>query len=931
MEDDRFFEGRTIDITPRKPRRRLLIASALAILALLLGSKLLGIYIDALWFNSLGYGQVYWYKLKVSALIAIAFFALTFLLVLLPFTFLERALPQLRERGQFLFPEDANLANLPLMFYRPIVWFLSILAALTYATKMGEAWPEFTLYFNSERTGITDPIFNRDVSFYLFALPVANLLSDWLSSISLMVFIGICAITFYVRFVVREDGFGRFGRALSAVRKAGSAAMLALAIKTYLSRYDLLTEQHQLYSGITYTDAHVRLPALTALSAALVLAAALLLTGRRRLIFLGLGSAAAAWLIGLVILPQAIYSFSVKPNELVKESPFIENNIKMTRRAFQIDQFEERPFEPSPQLTLEKIEANREMLDNIRLWDRDALRATLSQLQEIRTYYEFRTPDVDRYVIGGRPRQVLIAAREMNVDQLPEKSRTWINQHIVYTHGYGVTMCTANEFTREGAPHFILKNMPVESEVPEIQVSRPEIYFGESTKVHVYVGTRPQGNSLPEFNYPAPSGADSYTQYQGGAGIRVGGFLRKLALAIYLGDGTNLIFSDYITPESRVLMRRNIIERAQALAPFLLLEEDPYIVISRDGRLFWIIDAFTFSDRYPYSTAQEVAGRQINYIRNSVKIVIDAYEGDVRFYVFEPEDPIIRTYQKIFPNMFLRAEAMPADLREHVRYPSLLVEVQAQTYELYHMQSAQTFYNREDLWQIARLEEPGQQDPKGVRMRPYHAMMFLPGEGRERLEFVNILPFVPAGQGRNNMIGWMAARSDGEHYGKTLVFSFPKNITINGPAQIKARVNQDPQLSAQITLWNQQGSRVLRGQLLAIPIADSLLYVEPFYLQAENSPMPELRQVAIATQDRLATGSTFDQALRALFAELAPADQRAQPPEAPRQAADEAAELARQAASLLSDYERLTAEGKHREAGEKLDRLKQLLSDRIRK
>jgi uncharacterized membrane protein (UPF0182 family) len=924
MEDDRL-----IEIRSRRPRRRLLIALALAILILLFGSRLLGLYIDALWFESLGYGQVYWYKLRVGALIAVLFFALTFTLIRLPFALLERALPQLREPGRFLFLEDLRPANLPLMFYRPIVLSLSILVALIYAARMSEAWPEFALYFNSERAGITDPIFNRDVSFYLFALPVANLLSDWLVALALIVLIGMGATSLYVWYVAEERGFGRIGgKTLPLVSKAGSALALALAIRVYLNRYDLLNEQHQLYSGITYTDAHVRLPAMAALTAALILAAGLFLTRRRRPALLGMGAVMAAWLIGLVILPQAIYSLSVKPNELVKETPFIENNIKMTRQAFQIDRFQERPFEPSPQLTPDKIEANREMLDNIRLWDREALRATLGQLQEIRTYYEFRTPDVDRYLIGGRPRQVLIAAREMNVDQLPERSRTWINQHIVYTHGYGVTMCTANEFTPEGAPHFILKDMPVESQVPEIRVLRPEIYFGEATNAHIYVGARPQGNSLPEFNYPDPSGADSYTQYQGKAGLRVGGFLRKLALAIFLGDGTNLLFSDYITPESRLLMRRNVIERAQTIAPFLLLEEDPYIVISRDGRLFWIIDAFTFSNRYPYSTAQQMAGRQINYIRNSVKIVVDAYEGEVKFYVFEPDDLIIRTYKKIFPNMFLEAGAMPADLREHVRYPSLLVEAQAQTYELYHMRSAQTFYNREDLWQIARLEEPGQQDARPIR--PYHAMMFLPGEQRERLEFVNIIPFVPAGPGRNNMIGWMAARSDGEHYGKALVFSFPKNITINGPAQIKARVNQDPQLSAQMTLWNQQGSRVLRGQLLAIPIADSLLYVEPFYLQAENSPMPELRQVAVATQDRLATGNTFDQALRALFAELPSTDQRARPPQRP-QPTDETSELARQAASLLSDYERLTAEGKHREAGEKLDRLKQLLSDKMRK
>jgi uncharacterized membrane protein (UPF0182 family) len=661
--------------------------------------------------------------------------------------------------------------------------------------------------------------------------------------------------------------------------------------------------------------------------------------------------------IGLGIIPQSMQSFSVKPNELAKESPYIEHNIKQTRQGFGLDRFEVRPFTPAPTLTAQQIRASQETLDNVRLWDRRALQATLSQVQEIRTYYEFQLPDVDRYVLHGKLREVMLAAREMNVEQLPEQSRNWINRHLVYTHGYGVTMNTVNEFTPEGQPHLILKNMPVESDAPEVKVTRPEIYFGEDTNQHVYVRTKAQQGTQPEFNYPAADNSDegSYTDYDGGAGIQVGGLFRKLALCLYLGDGTNLLFSDYINSDSRVLLHRNVLDRVRQVAPFLMFENDPYIVINREGRLFWIIDGFTTSDRYPYATEYRVADREINYIRNSVKAVVDAYEGTVNFYVFDEatdpiiKDPIIKVYQQIFPALFHPKSEMPDDLLAHVRYPSLLVSAQAQAYTLYHMQNPQTFYNHEDLWAIATSDTPMQQGQEAESMEPYHVLMQLPGEPNAKLEFLNILPFTPSG-GRSNMIGWMGARQDGDNYGRVAVYDFPKNITVNGPAQIRARVNQDSVLSQQMTLWNQKGSELLRGNLLVIPLADSLLYVEAFFLQSQGgqSKLPELRQVAVATQDRLAPAKTFDEALRLLFPELgtqqqapptqqptqqaknqAPSQQASQP--APPTTSGDVERLARQAQQLIIDYEQLTAAGKHREAGEKLDELKRTLSEMNRK
>jgi uncharacterized membrane protein (UPF0182 family) len=743
---------------------------------------------------------------------------------------------------------------------------------------------------------------------------------------------------------------------------------LTLAASTFLDRFDLLHAQHELFTGMDYTDVTIRLKVMNVIIGLLLISSVLVAINaffwkRLRTIITLAVIVAAVWIVGLGILPATYHSFSVKPNELAKEAAFIDHNIKMTRHAFAIDRldespeakslsFEVLPFEPKLDLTGEKVQANRETIDNVRLWDRRALQSTLAQIQEIRTYYDFRTPDVDRYIINGRLRNVMLSAREMNVDQLPEQSRNWINQHVVYTHGYGVTMNTVNEFTPEGLPNLVLKNMPVESTAPEIKVTRPEIYFGEETNSHVYVKTKPQGATPPEFNYPAPGNVDSYTTYEADSGIPVGGLLRQLALSLYLGDGTNLLFSDYINSESRVLIRRNISERVRQIAPFLLFEDDPYLVIGRDGKLYWTIDAFTHADEYPYSTAYQVADQSANYLRNSVKAVVDAYDGSVRFYVFEPNDPIIKAYQEIFPDLFLQKNAMPEDLLAHVRYSSLMVNTQARVYTLYHMQNTQTFYNHEDLWAIAAGE--GTSSGETTVMQPYHVLMQLPAEQNSPLEFVNILPFTPSGPGRSNMIGWMAARNDGANYGRTRVYTFPKNITVNGPAQIRARINQDSQLSQLMTLWSQRGSELLRGNLLVIPIADTLLYVEPFYLQSSESAskLPELRQVAVATQDQLKTSKTFDEALSLLVpgssqrqittpsqevpSETAKASKQQTEVEKAAQPAAQAKSsdvdrLIKQASRLISDYERLTAEGKHREAGEKLDQLKQTLDELERK
>ena len=520
----------------------------------------------------------------------------------------------------------------------------------------------------------------------------------------------------------------------------------------------------------------------------------------------------------------------------------------------------------------------------------------------------------------------MLAARELNVNKLPESSRNWINEKLIYTHGYGITMNTVNGFTPEGLPTLLLSNMPVESTVPGLTVTRPEIYFGQLTNTDVYVKTRQK-----EFNYPQGQ-TNSFTSYQGTGGIVLGGFLRRILIATDRGDLTKLPFSDDVNDQSRLLMRRGLLARVSALAPFLTYDPDPYIVVGQDGRLYWIMDAFTTSDSYPYSTHYLLDGNPINYMRNSVKVVIDAYNGSTTFYVFDNEDPIISAYRSVFPALFKDAAAMPPDLRKHVRYPEMLLKLQAQAYGLYHMTDPEVFYNREDMWTVASeigLNDVG--DQTTLSMQPNFVLMRLPGE--PATEFVEILPFTPAN--RNNLIGWIAGRSDGPKYGTSVVYDFPKTKLVDGPLQVEARIDQNAQLSGQLTLWSQHGSHVRRGNMLVIPTGRTLLYAEPIYLQAERSPMPELRLVVLAVQDRLAYGPTFESAMAALFGGAPSSTSAAAESAEPGQTASASSTssgtpanlkaLIEQAAKDLSDYQRLTAEGKLGEAGQKLEQLKRTL------
>ena len=918
-----------IAIRMRPPRRGIARLVLLAVLGLVLfgAGTAASYYVDALWFASLGFASVFWTRLSLQAATFGAFTLLTFLVVYGAF----RTLKPTRL--------DALMGTTVLVNRRPValpvarflnligIGLSAIIAALTGAS-MSARWMTLALYWEAPRHAtMLDPIFGRSLDFYLFTLPAWQLMAGWLLTLAL---VG-CAVA--VLFVTLAGGSRVLSERPIAADQARlwrglsigiAAVLLTLAARVYLGRFERLFQDGTIFSGVTYTDAHVTLTGMLIVCAALVAGAAvagscaILLLPRRWLVASVVPAVFCYIIVGVV--GWYVSSFIVQPNQLVRERPFIAHNIEMTRRAYALDRIETHAFPADTGIEAVEPANNQTTLENIRLWDWRPLQDTLRQIQEIRTYYDFPDIDIDRYQIGGSVRQMMLATRELNVEKLPPSSRNWINEKLIYTHGYGVTMNPVNGFTPEGLPTLVLSNMPIQSTIPGLNVTRPEIYFGELTNTDVYVKTRQK-----EFDYPQGD-ANSLTSYQGSGGIRLGGLLRRTLIAFDRGDIAKLPFSDDVNSESRLLMRRKLSERVHELAPFLTLDADPYVVVGEDGRIRWLMDAFTTSDAYPFARRYLLGNEPINYIRNSVKILIDAYTGETTFYVFDTQDPIITAYRALFPGLFADAAAMPAAVRKHVRYPELLLNVQAAVYGLYHMTNPDVFYNREDLWSVASANNQRQQV-----MEPNFVLMTLPGE--RSIEFIAILPFTPAN--RNNLIGWIAGRSDGEHYGEAVVYDFPKTKLIDGPLQIEARIDQNAQLSGQLTLWNQQGSHVRRGSLIVIPIGRALLYAEPIYLQADRSPMPELRLVVLAVQDRLAYGPTFESAMAALFgtapsmlsAQVAPASA---PPSASAASAAPAASgdinaLIAEAAQNFNEYQQLTAAGRLAEAGQKLEALKRIL------
>jgi len=926
----------------QRPRLAVYLFLAVVILIFVGSRTAISYWVDLLWFRSLGFAPVFWKSFGLEWGTFAVFAALTFVILF----------------GAFLVLRHSHAADLPdthTIFFAgkpvdlPVAKFLhviAVIAALLISIATGFAmeaqWPTLALYWYAPHTAtIADPIFNRPLDFYLFTLPAWQMMAGWLLTLAVLV----CVLS--VLFLIAAGGGralgGRLGGANSlpwrGVSIAAGFLLFALAIREYVGRFNLLFEEHTIFDGVTYTDAHITLVGMLFISVALAIGAVIALAAgvirpQARLLLAAVAPAVVCYVVAGVA-GWYVSTFIVKPNQLDKERPYIANNIALTRQAYGLDNFAQREFPADLGVAAVDPEHNQATLENIRLWDVNALQDTLSQVQEIRTYYGFPGIDIDRYKINGSLRQVMLAVRELNVDKLPDSSHNWINDKLIYTHGYGITMNPVNGFSPEGLPILYLSNMPVQSTVPGLSVTRPEIYFGEMTNNDVYVKTHQQ-----EFNYPQGQ-SNNLSSYEGTGGIDMGGFLRRALLAFDRGDLTKVPFSDDITADSRLLMRRNVVARVSTLAPFLTFDHDPYIVVGADGRLSWIIDGYTSSASYPYSAPSTLGNDSVNYIRNSVKAVVDAYDGTVTFYVFDNQDPILAAWRGIFPGLFKDQSEMPEWLRAHVRYPETLLSMQADVYALYHMTGPEVFYNREDQWSVATQTGSSQGDQSAQEMQPNFVLMTLPGES-SGLEFVEILPFTPTN--RNNLIGWIAARSDGANYGKAVVFDFPKTRLVDGPQQIEARIDQNAQLSGQLTLWNQQGSHVIRGSLLVIPCGQALLYAEPIYLQAQQSPMPELRLVVLALQDRLAYGPTFEAALSSLFGSEAPSLTNGEPsssstgagtgagtgatvPSATAQPNESQSALISQASQDFADYQRLTSEGKLADAGQKLDDLKKVLGE----
>ena len=803
--------------------------------------SLANLYTEWLWFGEVGYQSIFLKSLTTKGVIGSASFLIAFVVL---YANLRFAINDIH-RPYVLFAGGGDLQ--PLVLERSHVGALAIgvsaLVALFVGSVASSQWMLVLRYFEATPFGEVDPLFGLDAAFYIFALPFYDFLR--FSALSLIVLALSSSIGAYViagEIALDPGGLqiGKRARQHLLLLVAGIFGLLAWG--AYLEMPRLLTTPGGIIHGASYVDTFIRLPVFQVLIAVSLLAggaAAYAAFSRTTWpVAVGIAGYLLVW-IGGGGAATAFQQLVVTPDEQRLESPYITHNIEATRRAFDIDIVEERQVSGDALLTQEDIANNAETINNVRLWDHQPLLDTFGQIQEIRTYYEFASVDNDRYVVDGEYRQTMVSTRELNSENLPNQS--WINEHLQYTHGFGVALGPVNQVTQEGLPVLFIQDLPPTSRT-DLSIDQPSIYFGELSNNYVVVNT-----NTDEFHYP--EGDDNVsTRYDGTGGLELGGMLRRLLFSLRF-QSYEILVSGQLNSDSRIIFHRNISDRVATIAPFLRYDADPYLVIA-DGRLYWMRDAYTTTGDYPYSTP---AGNGINYIRNSVKIVIDAYNGDTTFYLAEPNDPLGVTLGKIFPDFLQPLDSMPESLQSHIRYPEGIFALQSAMYATFHMTNPAVFYNREDDWEVPVIDNE--------QMEPYYTIMRLPDE--ERAEFIQMLPFTP--RGRNNLAAWFIARSDGDNYGKMQVFQFPKQKLVFGPSQIVARINQDEEISPQITLWNQQGSEVIQGTLLVIPIEEALLYIRPLYLRSSGGRIPELRRVVVAYQNQIVMEETLDQALERLF------------------------------------------------------------------
>jgi len=739
---------------------------------------------------------------------------------------------------------------------------------------ISQGWFKVLQYLNQTQFNISDPIFVKDVSFYVFSLPFYSFVLTFLMGLIIVTIILVVLdyLKSFISSIVKQPDPAIPGapviniksivsqtKAMTHLGILLSAYFILLAVRHYFSRFSIMYSEKGIVVGAGYSDVVAYLPMIKIMMFLAIIIAVLLLIWvfyiskqpklkKRHIMGYGLILYLLFGVVGPITIPAIVQALKVSPNEINLEKPYIENNIEFTRIAYGLADVEEKDFPVDAQLTSEILDEASETIDNVRILDWRPLTKTYKQTQEIRLYYDLAGIDIDRYSINGKYTQVMLAPRELDQNQITENAKTWVNLHMVYTHGFGVVMSPVNKVTKQGLPDYFVKDIPPVYTVDEknLKISKPQVYYGERDNDFVLVNTKTK-----EFDFPKGN-TNEYINYDGKGGIVLDSFLKKLLMAIRFADIKILLSSD-ITPDSKIMFTRDIVKRISKITPFLRLDNDPYLVID-NGRLLWIVDAYTASGNFPYS---EKFG-QINYIRNSVKIVVDAYDGKVSYYVMDKTDPIIVTYAKIFPKQFKSFENMPASLREHIRYPVDLFKIQSHVYSTYHMDDIKVFYNKEDAWQIPHeVYGVGQQ----VKVEPYYIIMKLPQEEKE--EFVLMTSFSPIK--KDNMVAWMAARSDGDNYGKLILYKFQKDKLIYGPLQIEARIDQDSEISKQLTLWSQQGSRVTRGNLLVIPIKNSILYIEPLYIQAETGQLPELKRVLVSDGVRVVMEENLAEALEVLF------------------------------------------------------------------
>jgi len=863
-----------------------LVAGAIAVVALVallgIGS---GLFVDALWFRQLGVLVVFRTALIAKlACFTLAFAASGLVLVSAGLAAVRRT----RTLGvvQIIWHPGNGPTTLPELLaqladrlpWRTMVFAAAAVLATFVAVSQVGSWQTYLLWLRGGSFGVKDPFFDRDVGFFVFALPAYQTLIG--GAIAIVILAGLLVVVvLWLRGALdlRRPGHVMPPAAVSLLSLLLALLLLTKAAGYWIGRYELLLEPYGAVFGAGYTTAHVKLP-FQWLLVAVALVGAGLAAANVRVQGWRLPAAAVVLVFGTAIassiLPDVFQRFRVRPDELRLERPYLANNIAMTRRAYGLEAIQPRPFPAAQTLDEAAVERNRATFTNIRLWDPQPLLDTYRQLQLIRLYYDFHDVDVDRYDFATGRRQAMLAAREINPSLLPPNARTWVNERLQFTHGFGVVMSPVTEVEGEGLPRFFVKDIPPRSPVG-IELSEPRIYFGEKTDDYVIVNA-----AAEEFDYP--KGEQNVTNaYAGTGGVELGSWLRRAVFAWSFRD-VNLLISGNLRAESRILFRRSVAARVSTIAPFLLLDRDPYVVVS-GGRLYWIQDAYTTAATFPYSEPIQEPG--LNYIRNSVKVVIDAYDGTVTFYAMDEKEPVLAAYARIFPGLFRPFAEMPADLQRHVRYPELLFLVQAEIYRTYHMTNPEVFYNKEDLWSFPIESTSGGRSV----VAPYYVIMKLPGGASE--EFILMQPMTPSQRG--NMVAWLAARCDPPQYGELVEYEFPKERLVFGPQQIEARIDQDTTISQELSLWNQMGSKVIRGNLLVIPVEDSLVYVEPLYLRSEQGQIPELKRVIVAYNDRLAMEPTLEAALATVFKPGAAAPRAVEGPATPAPAETAAEKTAR--------------------------------------